>query len=167
MDIFAQLRGLFLQALPTVLLILIFYAFLRSQFFAPLEKVMAERSAKIEGARKAAEASAAAAEEMARAYDAALRKARAEIYAELDAARRAVLDERSNLLRAARDHANEGIRSGKAGIAEETAAARARLEGASQGLAAEIVRLILAGPRPGGTPGGASTTSGRISGGGA
>ena len=145
MDIFSQLRGLFLEAVPTVLLVLVFYLFLRSQFFAPLEKAMAERSACIEGARKAGEADLAAAAELEHAYGDALRKARAEIYAELDAARRAVLDERANLIRSARDRANESIRVGKDAISQEAAAARTRLEAESQGLASEIVRMILSG----------------------
>jgi F0F1-type ATP synthase membrane subunit b/b' len=152
MDILAQLRGLFLEAVPTVALVFVFYLFLRSQFFAPLERAMAERSARIEGARKSGEASLAEAGELERAYDAALRKGRTEIYAELDGARRAVLDERSNLVRAARDQANETIRSSKDAIAREITAARARLEAESQGLAAAIVRVILAGAGPGGAP---------------
>lgn len=152
MDVLAQLRGLFLEAAPTVVLVLIFYFFLRSQFFAPLEKAMAERSARIEGARKSGEASLAEAAALERAYEAALRKARSEIYAELDAARRAILDERSNQIRAARDRANQTIRSSKDAIAQEAAAARARLEVESQGLASEIVRVILSGSGPGGGP---------------
>ena len=152
MDIFAQLRGLFLEAVPTVLLVIVFYFFLRSQFFAPLEKAMAERSARIEGARKAGETSLAEAAELERTYEGALRKARTEIYAELDAARRAVLDERSSLIRAARDHANATIRANKNAIAAEAAAARTRLEAESQGLASEIVRVILSGPGPSADP---------------
>jgi F0F1-type ATP synthase membrane subunit b/b' len=152
MDILAQLRGLFLEAAPTVVLVLIFYFFLRSQFFAPLEKAMAERSARIEGARKSGEARLAEAAELERTYEAAQRKARSEIYAELDAARRAILDERSNLIRAARDQANQTIRSNKDAIAQEAAAARARLEAESQGLASEIVRVILSGSGSGGGP---------------
>src|SRR5712692_4139921 len=103
MDILAQLKGLFLQAAPTMALVIVFYLFLRSQFFAPLEKAMAERSARIEGARKSAEASRSEAAELERTYAGALRKARTEIYAELDTARRAVLDERLNLMRTARE----------------------------------------------------------------
>jgi F0F1-type ATP synthase membrane subunit b/b' len=152
MDIFAQLRGLFLEAVPTVLLVIVFYLFLRSQFFGPLEKAMAERNARIEGARKAGEASLAEAAEFERAYEGALRKARTEIYAELDAARRAVLDERSQLIRASRDRANETIRTNKDAIAAEAAAARTRLEAESQGLAAEIVRVILSGSGPSASP---------------
>ena len=154
MDILAQLRGLFLEAAPTVVLVVVFYFFLRSQFFTPLEKAMAERSARIEGARKSGEASLAAAAELERTYEGAQRKARTEIYAELDAARRAILDERSNLIRAARERANETIRTSKEAIAQEAAAAGARLEGESQGLAREIVRVILSGSgsEPGGGP---------------
>ena len=152
MDIFAQLRGLFLEAVPTVLLVIVFYFFLRSQFFAPLEKAMAERSARIEGARKAGETCLAEAAELERTYEGALRKARTEIYAELDAARRTVLDERSNLIRAAREHANATIRTNKDAIAAEAAAARTRLEAESQGLAGEIVRVILSGPGPSANP---------------
>lgn len=154
MDILAQLKGLFLQAAPTVALVLVFYFFLRSQFFAPLEKVLGERRARIEGARKVGETSLAEAAELERAYQGALRKARTEIYAELDAARRAILDERSKLIRTARDRANETIRSSKEAIALEAAAARARLEAESQGLASEIVRVILSGTGSGAEPGG-------------
>jgi F0F1-type ATP synthase membrane subunit b/b' len=154
MDILVQLKGLFLQAAPTMVLVIVFYIFLRSQFFAPLEKAMAERSARIEGARKSGEANLAEAAELERTYQGALRKARTEIYAELDVARRAVLDERSNLIRAARERGNAAIRSSKDAIAQEAAAARARLEAASQELASEIVRLILSGSAsgPGGGP---------------
>ena len=38
-----QLGELFLQAVPTVLIILVFYFILRALFFKPLLKVMAER----------------------------------------------------------------------------------------------------------------------------
>lgn len=158
MDILAQLKGLFLQATPTVVLVVIFYFFLRSQFFAPLEKAIAERSARIEGERKSADAIRSEAEELERSYHAALRRARMGIYAELDVARRAVLDERSNLIRIARERSMAEIRSRKEAVAQEAAAARARLEAESQELASEIVRLILSGPASG--PGGGPRVSG-------
>lgn len=152
MDILAQLKGLFLQASPTMVLVVVFYFFLRSQFFAPLAEAMAERSARIEGARKSAEGSRAEAAELERAYEEALRKARMEIYAELDGARRAALEERSNLIRAARERGMAAMRSSKDAIAQEAAAARARLEAESPELASEIVRMILSGSGPGGSP---------------
>jgi F0F1-type ATP synthase membrane subunit b/b' len=149
MEILANLKVLFLQAVPTMALVLVFYFFLRSQFFAPLEKAMAERSARIEGARKSGEASLAEAAELERTYEKALREARTEIYAELDVARRAVLDERSNLIRGARERAKETIRSSKDALAREVASIRAQLESESRRLASEIVRVILSGSSPG------------------
>ena len=59
MDIVHQLGELFLGAVPTVVLILIFYFILKSLFFKPLLAVMAEREARSIGARKAAEVVAA------------------------------------------------------------------------------------------------------------
>ena len=56
MAIVHQLGELFLGAVPTVLLILIFYFILKSLFFKPLLAVMAEREARSIGAQKAAEA---------------------------------------------------------------------------------------------------------------
>src|SRR6266851_5654313 len=56
-----QLGELFLQAAPTVLIILLFYFILRAVFFKPLLAVMAERDARTVGAQKASEAAQAAA----------------------------------------------------------------------------------------------------------
>ena len=55
---------------------------------------MGKREALIEGARRESESLAATVQEKQRAYREALRKARAEIFAEQEAARRVVLDER-------------------------------------------------------------------------
>lgn len=143
MDLLHQLGGLFLQAVPTVILVFLFYLFLRANFFKPLERVMAERSARTEGARREAKAAQASAQEKVRAYQEALKKARAEVYAEQEAARRAVLDERARLIREARTGANDEIAANKQRIAAELAAARTELERESQALAGEIARAIL------------------------
>ena len=55
MEILRQLGELFLQAVPTVLIIFVFYLLMRALFFKPLMAVMAEREARTAGARKAAE----------------------------------------------------------------------------------------------------------------
>ena len=147
MEILHQLGELFLEAVPTVILVFLFYLFLRANFFKPLGRVLAERSARIEGARQAAEASQAAAQEKLRAYQAAMKKARAEIYAEQESARRAALDERATLIRNTRSRAQEQIRAGKERLAAELARARTELERESPTLANEIVRAILERPR--------------------
>ena len=143
MEILNSVGGFVLQALPTIVLILLFYFFLKTQLFKPLEKVMAERSARIEGARKTAEASQAAAQEKVRAYQDALKKARTEVYAEQETARRAVLEERSALVKSARARANEEVVAAKKKIAGELATARIQLEKESDALGSEIARAIL------------------------
>src|SRR5882672_8312713 len=102
MAIVHQLGELFLGAVPTVLLILIFYFILKSLFFKPMLAVMAERDARSIGAQKAAEAAQLAASEKLKQYQDALKRARAQIYAEQEAARKKLLDERANLLKDAR-----------------------------------------------------------------
>src|SRR5215831_10148617 len=79
MPIVQQLGELFLGALPTVLLILIFYFILKSLFFKPLLAVMAEREARSIGAQKAAESAQLAAAEKVRQYQEAVRQARARV----------------------------------------------------------------------------------------
>ena len=65
MEILHQLGELFLEAVPTIIVVLLFYAFLRWAFFGPIQKAMAERAARIEGARaEAASVEAAAKQEL-------------------------------------------------------------------------------------------------------
>src|SRR3982074_3350150 len=101
-EIVHQLRELFLQAVPTVLILLAFYGVLRALFFKPLLRVMAEREARTAGARKGADAAQAAAAEKIKQYQEALRQARAKVYAEQEAARKKLLDDRTALLKEAR-----------------------------------------------------------------
>src|SRR5882672_11433489 len=77
-EIVHQLGELFLQAVPTVLIVLAFYVVMRALFFKPLLAVMAERNARTVGARKAAADAEAAAAEKFKQYQDALKKARGE-----------------------------------------------------------------------------------------
>ncbi len=149
MEILHQLAELFLAAVPTVILVFLFYLFLRASFFKPLERVLAERAARTEGARREAQAAQLAAQEKFGVYHQALQRARAEIYSEQEAARRAALDERARLIRDSRHRANEEIRAAKDRIAKELASARAELERESPALAGEIARAILGQGRAG------------------
>jgi len=86
-EILNQLGDLFLAAVPTVILVFLFYLFLRWSFFAPIERVLSERHKRAAGARQEAEASRAAVQEKLRAYNEALRKVRGEIFVEQEQAR--------------------------------------------------------------------------------
>jgi F-type H+-transporting ATPase subunit b len=142
-DLLHQLSGLFLAAVPTAVIVFLFYLFLKWSFFGPITRVMAERKARTAGARKDAETLRATAQEKQRTRQEALRKARGEILGEQETARRAALDERSGAIQQARSRANEEIQSAKMRISAEIEAARAELEATGNELAEEIVRAIL------------------------
>lgn len=146
MDILHQLAGLFLEAVPTVIIVFLFYLFMRWAFFAPIQKAMAERSARIDGARAEAAAVEAAAKHDLDTYHEALKKARAEIYAQQEVERQAVLNERAKLLKAMRSRAQEEVDAAKKRIAVELSAARSEVERTVPTLAGEIARAILEKP---------------------
>ncbi len=141
-----QLGELFLGAAPTVLIILIFYFILRTLFFQPLLKVMAERDARTIGAQKAAEGAQAAAAEKVKQYQEALKQARGKVYVEQEAGRKKLLDERTAQLKDARSRATGEVGVAKERVAKELAAARRDVEASVAQLAAEIARRILQAP---------------------
>ncbi|MGB8541238.1 MAG: hypothetical protein WCD49_06320 [Candidatus Acidiferrales bacterium] len=148
MEILHQLAELFLQAVPTVVIVFLFYLFLRWAFFTPIQRAMAERDAKIEGARREAAELEAEAARALQEYNETLRKVRAEIYAEQEAARQAALDERARLLKALRSRALEEVVAAKKEVAAELTVASREVALQTDSLAAEIVRAILESPSP-------------------
>ena len=148
MEIAHQLGELFLGAVPTVIIFLLFYLFLRWAFFSPIQKAMAERKALIEGARAEAAKVEAEARQELDTYNQTLKSALAKIYEEQERARQAVLDERSKLLRAMRTRSQEEVTEAKKKIAAELDAARAEVERQTPALADEIARAILKRPSP-------------------
>ena len=145
-----QLGELFLQAVPTVLIILLFYFILRALFFKPLLQVMAERDSRTVGADEARVAAQAAAARKVQQYQEALAQARRGVYAGQDAARRRVLDERAAQIKNARTKASGEVTAAKVRVAAELAAARGDVQATIAQLSAEIARRILeAPPRPG------------------
>ena len=146
MQILQQLGWLFLKSVPTIILFLLFYWFLRANFFKPLERTMAERNSRIIKAREEAAAVQASAKGQIQSYEDALKKARAGVFAEQEKARQAVLGERAKVLQDARNTAQNEVRAQKERIRGEFEAARAQLEGQSAELAGRIADVILEGP---------------------
>ena len=145
-----QLGELFLGAAPTILIILFFYFILRTLFFKPLLRVMAERDSRTAGAQKAAEAAQVAAAERVKQYQEALKQARGQVYAEQEVARKKLLDERAAQLKDARSKAAGEVGAAKERVAGDLAAARRDMESTIGQLSAEIVQRILeVPPRPG------------------
>lgn len=146
MQILQQLGWLFLKSVPTIILFLLFYWFLRANFFKPLERTMAERNARIIKAREEAAAVQASAKGQVQSYEDALKKARAGVFAEQEKVRQAVLSERAKVLEDARSAAQSEVRAQKERIHSEFEAARAQLEGQSAELAGRIADVILEHP---------------------
>ena len=147
-----QLGELFLRAVPVAVIVLLFYGIMRSIFFQPLLKVMAERDARTVGAQKAAEAAQATAGEKVRQYEDALRQARAKVYAEQEADRRKLMDERAAMLKDTRSKADAEVTAAKERVAGEFAGAKKEIEGVTSQLAAEIARRVLQAPPAPGNP---------------
>ena len=145
MEIVNQLGELFLAAVPTVIIVFLFYLFLRWSFFKPMQQVLSERHQRAEGARIEAEASRVAAHEKQRFYSETVKKARTEIFAEQEIQRRRTLDERQVTINAARATAQSALQEAKKGIAADVKAARVEMERSSGDLANDIAEAILAG----------------------
>jgi F-type H+-transporting ATPase subunit b len=143
LEILHQLGELFLQAVPTVFIVFFFYLFMRWSFFGPIMKVMAERKARMEGARREAEEFRAKAAEKKHADQEALRQARGVIFTEHEAVRRVALDQRAAVILEARTVANENVQTAKKRITGEIEAARGELETSGSQLAEQIVQAIL------------------------
>jgi F-type H+-transporting ATPase subunit b len=152
-ELVSQLGELFLRAVPVALIVILFYFVLRSLFFKPLLAVMAERETRTLGAQKAAEAAQAAAAEKMKQYDEALRQAKAKVYAEHEAGRKKLLDERAAILKDARGKASAEVNKGKERVAKELLAAKKDIETTVSELASEIASRVL---QVSSTPGGPS-----------
>jgi F0F1-type ATP synthase membrane subunit b/b' len=152
-EIVNQLGELFLAAVPTVIIVFLFYLFMRWSFFRPMERVLSERHKRAEGARTEAEATRVVVQEKLRTYSETMKKARAEVFAEQETQRRRTLDERQATINHARVAAQAALQEAKKEIAAEVQAARAELEESSGTLANDIAEAILAGLASG--PGGA------------
>lgn len=149
MEIVNQLGELFLAAVPTVIIVFLFYLFMRWSFFKPMERVLSERHKRAEGARTEAEASRVTAHEKQRLYNDTVKKARVEVFAEQESQRRRTLDERQATINKARTAAQTALQEAKKEIAAEVKTARAELERSKDTLADDIAEAVLAG-RPSG-----------------
>jgi F-type H+-transporting ATPase subunit b len=127
-----DLGGLLLKAVPTIVLLLIVYAYLRWMFFGPLETVLTARKQATEGTREKAEALLTKADQTAAAIQNKLREAREEIYQEREEARR-----QWTSMQAAE------IERARAQLETEAAAAKRDLAATADSLAEEIARTLL------------------------
>ncbi|MGC9971829.1 MAG: ATP synthase F0 subunit B [Bryobacteraceae bacterium] len=142
-DTLRALGGLLLQAIPTFLIVMLLYFYLKRMYFRPMERVLAARYEATEGARKLAEESLEKASRKAAEYDAALRAARAEIFREQEAFRQTLRQEQAQAVEEARQRATAAVKDASLQFDAELAAARESLRQEAGALADQIVESIL------------------------
>jgi F-type H+-transporting ATPase subunit b len=142
-DTLRALGGLLLQAIPTFLIVMLLYFYLKRVYFRPMERVLAARYEATEGARKLAEESLEKATRKTAEYDAALRAARAEIYREQEAFRQALRQEQAQAVEAAHQRATAAVKDAGLQFDAELAAARESLRQDAGALADQIVESVL------------------------
>ena len=143
-----QLRELLLGAVPTMCLLLLMYLLYQVLVHKPLEKVLAERRARTEGAIEKARADIAAAEAKSLEYENRLRDAKIAIFKVQEARRQQVLQARTAAVAQAKAKADAQVKEAKLNIERDVATAKAGLQSEVERLANEIIRTIL---RPTGT----------------
>lgn len=137
------LGGILLKAVPTFMIVILLYFFLKYAFFRPLERVLQARFEATEGARQRAAQTLALAEQKANEYEVAMRAARAEIYQAQEHLHQQLEEERKSEMMVARAAAEEAVRKAKATLAADVAQAKKDLEQQSEMLAAEIADVVL------------------------
>jgi F-type H+-transporting ATPase subunit b len=143
-----QIGELFLRAVPVAVIVLVFYLVLKVLFFGPLLRVMAERDARTLGAQKEAEAAQAIAAEKIKQYEDSIHQAKSKVYAEMEAGRKKVADDRVEFLKNARTKASADVNSAKDRVAAEADDAKKDLATTVPQLSDEIAGRVLQPPAP-------------------
>jgi F-type H+-transporting ATPase subunit b len=138
-----QLADLFLRSIPTAVLFLLLLGAYRVLVHGPLLKVLKERGERTVGAMARAEAAIRAAEARSQEYEAKLRTARAEIFHAREQRLQALQRERERALEEARHASHERVRIAREKLESEADEARASLDTRADGLAAEILRVVV------------------------
>jgi F-type H+-transporting ATPase subunit b len=138
-----QLGELLLGSVPTVILLALLYALYTAIVHKPLQRVLAERRSKTEGAVEKSRADIARAEARTAEYEQKLREARAAIFRSQEAKRQAALQARANAVNEARTKAQAQVHAAKKDIENDRAAAEKGIESEASMLAQEIMRRVL------------------------
>jgi F-type H+-transporting ATPase subunit b len=142
-EILAQLGGLLLGSVPTIIFLVLLYGVYIGLVHKPLVGVLAERHAKTEGAVGKARADIAAAEARTAQYEQRLREARLAVFKRLEMHRQQAMQARSDAVAQARARAQARVEEAKAAIQQDKQSAQAGLEAEGGRLAAAIIRTVL------------------------
>lgn len=126
-----------------VFFVLLLTLILDRLFFRPLLAIIKQREDAVGSAKALANQAAAEARRATEEFDRQTTAARAEVYRQMDEMRRAALDDRASLVEATRKEAETTLAQARADLANDVAAARARLDKDAEILAADAASQIL------------------------
>jgi F-type H+-transporting ATPase subunit b len=138
-----QLGELLLGAVPTVILLALLYALYAALVHKPLQRVLAERRSKTEGAIEKSKADIASAEARTAEYEQKMREARASVFRAQENRRQAASQARTNAVNEARTKAQKQVQAAKADIENDRLVAEQGLQAEVVALAQEIMRRVL------------------------
>jgi F-type H+-transporting ATPase subunit b len=138
-----QVGELLLGSIPTIIFLVLLYGLYNALVHKPLNKVLAERRSRTEGAVEKARADIAAAEAHTAEYEQRLREARMAVFKAQESRRQQVLKTRAEAVAQARSQAQAQVEQARAAMERDKIAAQEYLRAESGRLAAEIMRLVL------------------------
>jgi F-type H+-transporting ATPase subunit b len=137
------LGGILLKSIPTVVLLLFLYFYLKAMLFGPLTRVLKQREELTAGTRHAAEKSLKEAERKVSEYEAKMREARAEVYREQEETRKRWLADQASQVDSARERTGHTVQQAKEQMMVEITAARLTLAESAGVLADQIATTVL------------------------
>jgi F-type H+-transporting ATPase subunit b len=142
-EIFQQLQGYFIGAVPTSLLFIVLVLAYQFLIQGPLTVTLKERRARTEGAVEAAHKAIERAEARAAEYSAKLRQARVDLFKAREERMKQWNTERDAALEVARKAAATRVSQAKAELESEAAQARNVVQASVSELASQVVRAVL------------------------
>ncbi|MGD9904126.1 MAG: ATP synthase F0 subunit B [Vicinamibacterales bacterium] len=135
-----------LSVLWVIALFLICVFVLNTLIFQPILAISESRAKAVRDARELAESAAQKAADASSTFDRTLNSARADVYAQIDEARRGAMAKRAAIMADTKQETEQALHTATTRLAEQAAAARASLERDAEALAGDIVGRVLGRP---------------------
>jgi F-type H+-transporting ATPase subunit b len=132
-----------LSVLWVIALLLLCVFVVNTLIFKPILQVSDARARAVRDARELAASAAQKATDASQQFDRTMTVARAEVYKQMDDARRAALDKRAAVMADTRREADTALQDAVGRLSTQAAAARTALETEANTLAGEIVTRVL------------------------
>jgi len=132
-----------ITAVWVIALLFICVVVLNTLIFKPILAMSESRAKAVRDARELAASAAQKAAEASATFDRTLASARAEVYAQMDEARRTALAKRAAVMAETKQETERDLHAATTRLAEQAAAARTSLERDAAALAGDIVGRVL------------------------